>query len=199
MQPSTVVNKASTVYVAFPREMPKLFVVFRDNGIVEYFRYMDGKTPRMKFNLPLPGNFFFNVPVQVLKIVDVEIPDLPTLPPAERDRLKGEATIIYDPNWTDTPASNFTNEGIIVHGPGWKRLIPHVRFFIDLHEYGHFFYREEASCDLYAFVNFMRMGYNKSTAYYTLTKVLRRNPQSIDRIKKLFSTIVKSDGEFSPE
>lgn len=140
-----------------------------------------------------------NVPFAIVKIVPVEIPALPSLPPPERDRYKGEPTIVYDPNWLVSPASNFTDDNLIVHGPAWMAYIPPIRLFIDLHEVGHFFYKTEEYCDEYAFVNFMRMGYNRSTAYYALAKVLKRSPQAVGRIKTIFQTIQKTTGEFSPE
>lgn len=179
--------------------MPHLLVVWGSNGVSEYFRHLDGKTPRIKFNLPVSDQYTCNVPFDIVKIVSVEIPPLPSLPKANRDRLKGEPTIIYDENWNESTASNFTNDGIIVHGPNWKKLIPPIRLFIDLHEIGHFFYQEEENCDLYAFVNFMRLGYNRSTAYYALTSVLGRNPEALKRIKTIFQTIQKSTGSFSPQ
>lgn len=196
---SIVILSASTVYISFPEEMPKLFLVMGSSGEIEYFRYMDGKTPRMKFNLVVPDTYFCSVPFEIIKIVPVEIPALPELPAAERNRYKGEPEIIFDPNWNESPASCFTDENVILHGPAWMELIPPIRIFIDLHEVGHFFYRTEEFCDLFAFVNFMRMGYNRSTAYYSLSKVLRVNDQSINRIKSIFKTIQTSTGSFSPE
>lgn len=193
------VSSPSTVYISFTGEMPKLFLVYSGKGVVEYFRYLDGKTPRMKFNLVSTDDYTCNVPCEIIKIVPVEIPDLPRLPPAERDRLKGEPDVVYDPSWTVSPASNFTNENTIVCGPAWAALIPPVRLFILLHEQGHFFYMTEEYCDLFAFVSFMRMGYNKSTAYYTLSKVLRKSPQTVARIKTLLQTIQTADGPFQPE
>lgn len=190
----------STVYIRFMTEMPKLFCCITGNtGIVEYFRYLDGRTPRMKFNLVPSADYYCNVPFEVLKIVPVEIPDLPSLPPPERDRYSGEPEVVYDASWTVSPASNFTQDNRIIVGPAWKNLIPPIRLFILLHEGGHFFYATEEHCDLYAFVNFMRMGYNKSTAYYSLAKVLRKSPSMVQRIKILFNTIQKTDGAFSPE
>lgn len=202
MQPNTSklsISSPSTVYIVFTGEMPKLFLVYAGNGVVEYFRYLDGKTPRIKFNLVESGDYTCNTPCDVIKVVPVEIPKLPTLPPAERDRYKGDPEIIIDPNWTISPASNFTQDNVIVCGPKWMSLIPPVKLFILLHEGGHFFYATEEYCDLFAFVSFMRMGYNKSTAFYTLDKVLRKSPQTIDRIKTLMQTIQKTDGVFSPE
>lgn len=192
----------STVYIVFTAEMPKLFVVYAENGEVEYFRHMDGKTPRIKFNLPNRGVYYCSVPFDISKVVGVEIPPLPILPPASRNRWKGQPTIVYDPDWTISPASIMTDENIIVHGPAWKAQTPSVGLFIDLHEMGHLFYVEEEYCDLYAFVNFMRMGYNRSTAYYALDKVLRVTPQNVERIKKMFQTVQKytrnTAGEFDP-
>ena len=180
--------------------MPHTFVVRMSNGIVEYFRHMDGKTPRMKFNLVQPDAYTTSVPVEILKIVRAEIPQLPELPPAERDRHTGEEPeIIYDPNWTVSPASIFTDDNIIVHGPQWKEQIPPIRLFIDLHEMGHCFYMEEYKCDLYAFVNFLRMGYNRSTAFYALSKVLHATPQNIARLKNILVNIQNVSGAFSPE
>lgn len=195
------VTEPSTVYISFGANMPKLFAISNINtGVGEYFRYTDGKTPRIKFNVPIPGDYATNVPVTITKIVSIEIPtNLPVLPTAQRDRLKGDPTVIYDPGWTTSPASNFTQENLIVHGPVWKGLIPPMRLFIDLHEVGHFFYLDEDKCDLYALVNFLRMGYNKSTAYYALSNILRRTPQAVDRMKKLFTAISKADGPFQPE
>lgn len=193
------ITSPSTVYISFTGEMPKLFLVYSGNGVVEYFRYLDGRTPRMKFNLVETDDYTCNVPCDIIKIVPVEIPKLPILPPAERDRYKGDPEIILDANWTVSPASNFTQDNVIVCGPAWMALIPPVRLFILLHEGGHFFYATEEYCDLFAFVSFMRMGYNKSTAFYTLSKVLRKSPQTIDRIKTLLQTIQTTDGPFSPE
>jgi hypothetical protein len=199
MQENIIVNSASTVYIAFTSEMPKLFLMIDADGDVEYFRYMDGKTPRIRFNIPVPGSYTFNCPFSLVKMVPIEVNyNLPVLPSPERDRLK-EPVIVYDPGWTISVASNFTEEGVIVHGPGWLALIKPIRLFIDLHEVGHFFYRTEQYCDLYALVNFLRMGYNRSTAFYALTKVLGRSPEAMDRIKSMFSTITKTTGEFSPE
>lgn len=193
------IDSPSTVYVAFIGQAPSMFKVFMSNSVIEYFRQLDGHTPRIKFNLVQPDVYSTSVPVQVIKIVPVEIPDLPDLPAPERGRYKGEPETVYDPNWTESPASIFTDENVIVHGPQWKEQIPPIRLFIDLHEIGHLFYVTEEYCDLYAFVNFLRMGYNRSTAYYALSKVLRASPQNIDRLKKMTNTIKKATGAFSPE
>lgn len=201
MTPTTTISitEPSTIYIAFTGSMPHLFTIRMSSGVVEYFRHLDGKTPRMKFNLVRADVYTTSVPVNVVKIVPVEIPKLPDLPAPERDRYTGEPEIIYDPSWTASPASIFTDENIIVHGPQWKEQIPPIRLFIDLHELGHLFYRTEEYCDLFAFVNFMRMGYNRSTAYYALSKVLRSSPQNIQRLRNITSNIQTTTGAFSPE
>lgn len=196
---SIKIDRPSTVYISFPEIMPKSFVVTASNGDIEYFRFLDGQTPRIKFNLVVSDEYESNVPIVIVKIVGIEIPELPLLPPPERDRYQGDPQIIYDPNWTESIASCFTDQNVIVHGPKWAALIPPVQLFIDLHEMGHFFYATEEYCDLYAFVNFLRMGYNRSTAFYTLQRVLKKTPQNGARLKYLFDNLLKSTGEFSPE
>lgn len=200
MPPSIVINSASTVYVKFTGTLPNRFVVTDSYGEVEYFRHLDGRTPRIKFNLPDPGRYVGNTDLDIVKIVPIEIPDdLPVLPPAERDRWTLNPVIIYDENWTESPASNFTLDGVIMHGPAYAAMIRPIRIFIDLHEKGHYFYCTEEYCDLYAFVNFIRMGYNRSTAYYALSKVLHRTSQGIARMNAMMRSIIQTTGDFSPE
>lgn len=200
MQASIKISDPSTVYIKFTGTLPAIFVLTDDYDNVEYFRYLDGHTPRIKFNVPESGNYLGNTDFEIVKIVPIEIPGiLPTLPPAERDRWTANPVIIYDENWTESPASNFTFDGVIMHGPAYAAMIKPIRIFIDLHEKGHYFYCTEEYCDLYALVNFLRMGYNRSTAYYALSKVLNRTSQGIARIDFLMKNIIQTTGEFSPQ
>lgn len=121
---------------------------------------------------------------------------MPRLPPAERDRVKDEV-IKFNPNLTDSPARIFTEmtPAVIETSRGFYDLPDPIKLFLLLHEKGHQFYKTEKYCDLYAFVNYLRMGYNRSMAYYSLIKILRRTKENVDRIKKMFETISKSTGE----
>lgn len=188
-----------TVYIHFSDALPNLFVLTNGRDEVEFFRRLDGHTPRIKFNMPDAGRFTGNTDFRVEKISPIEIPPfLPTLPPPERDRWIDNPEFIYDPEHTISPASNYTMDGVIVHGPAFMDFPRPIRVFIDLHELGHFFYCTEEYCDLYAFVNFLRMGYNRSTAYYALSDVLHRSSQGIDRVNKMMKSILDATGNFKP-
>lgn len=118
-----------------------------------------------------------------------------------------------------SPAKVYTKEGIIVRGRKFFLFIKPIRLFLTLHEMAHFFYgitendidkanamekekersgkkwlqwksnESEKKCDLYAFIKFMEMGYNRATAYYALSTVLRRSQSNTDRIKSLAANI----------
>lgn len=98
-------------------------------------------------------------------------------------------------NLEGTPARIYTDTGIIEVSTSFISFPPPVRLFLLLHETGHFLYVTEEYCDLWALINFLRMGYNRSTAYYTLDKILSRSPQNIDRIKFLLTQISVNTGQ----
>lgn len=190
------INKPSTVYVRFPQELPRLFLIdsVTNEGVDGYyFRYLD-KTPRIKFNIPDSGTYITNVPVEVVKVVSIEIPDhTPELPPPDRDRFK-PITEWYNPDMdkqTSTPIRIYTEPGIIEYGNRFRNYIMPIQKFLFLHETGHFFYSGEEECDFYALVNFVRLGYNQSTAYYALTNILKRTPANVERVKTILNNIQK--------
>lgn len=174
--------------------MPRLFLLNKADGKGYYFRYLDGKTPRIKFNIPDPGEYVTNVPIEVVNIRPIEIPDnYPTLPPAVRDRWK-PLTEVYNPDMdkvTTTPIRIYTEPGIIEYGDRFLEYIEPIQVFLKEHEKGHLFYVDEEHCDMYALLNFIRMGYNQSTAYYALSHILQRSPENVQRMKTLFNNIQK--------
>lgn len=213
-------NQPATIYIKFAGGLlPKKFEVRNSRGELYYFRYLDGKTPRIKFNVCHADTYFSHTPFEVVKIVDIEIPtDLPTLPDFSRDRIK-DFTIVYNPNLIGTPARVFTKDGIVEKGRDLYKYPKPLRVFILLHEVGHFFYgltdeditrarrmkqadgekfvkdkkqQGEENCDTFALINYLKMGYNRSMAYYALSKVLARSPGNIGRLKALFYNIQKT-------
>lgn len=171
--------------------MPRKFVLKTYAGKPYFERFLDGKTPRIKFNIPNPGMYVTPNSIEVVKISDIEIPSTTyILPPFERDRIK-DFTIINNPNLHNTPARVFTHEGIIEKGSQFRNYSSPMQVFFLLHEVGHFFYRTEEYCDLFALVHFLKMGYNMSTAMYALTTVLRRNKQNRDRVLFLYKKMFK--------
>lgn len=192
------INNPSTVFIQFVGNPPKYFCLYDEKKRVYYFRYLDGKTPRIKFNIPDAGMYESDKPFQVVKIVSIEHPDsYPDLPPAERNRWK-EPTFVYNPNLIGTPARIYTDTGVIEHSPDYYKYPPPIRLCLDLHEMGHFLYSTEEYCDLFALVNFLRMGYNRSTMYYTLSTILSRSSQNLDRLKYLLTQIKVNGDQFQP-
>lgn len=178
--------------------MPKYFCLYDSKGRVYYFRFLDGKTPRIKFNIPDADTYTGNHAFSLIKTTGIQLPDsYPTLPPAERDRWK-TPTFVFNPSLTGTPARIFTDTGVIEHSPDYYSYPPPVRLFLDLHETGHFLYTTEMYCDLWALLNFLRMGYNRSTAYYTLDKILSRTAENMDRLKFLLTQITVNGDQFKP-
>lgn len=172
--------------------MPRLFELRDLAGQVYYFRYLDGKTPRIKFNIPDAGRYTGNVPFEVVKVASIEIPKrFPVLPKPDRDRWK-PIKMKYNPKMnTTTPIRIFTDTGVVEYNDRFVSFIQPVQKFLIEHEKGHFFYSDEQNCDLYALVNFLRMGYNQSTAFYSLKNILSRTNENLQRLKAIFSNIQK--------
>lgn len=183
-----VVNNPGTYYFKFSQHMPRKLELKDSQGRLYYLRYFD-KVPRFKVNIPDADTYTSNVPVQVLKITDIEIPtSWPTLPPPERDRWQ-KSKIVYNPNLNGTPVRIFSKEGIIETSPNFYDIPPVIRLFLLLHEEGHYFYVTEEYCDLWALINYLRMGYNRSMAFYALSHYLSRHPENIKRVYQLFNNI----------
>lgn len=189
MHLSVTSNNPRTFYIAFSG-WPHFFFLTDQAGEKYFFRWLDGKTPRIKFNIPDEGVYTPNVDIQVIKSVPIEIPsNLPTLPPAERSRVQ-EPEVIFNQDY-DGIARNYTSEGVIELGQKWARQPYPIRLFILLHEKWHMLYMTEEYCDLGAMVDFLRMGYNQSTAFYALRNVLSGTTENESRIDTLFENLQK--------
>ncbi len=185
------INKPETIYIKFIGNLPKKFELRNEKGELYFERYLDGKTPRIKFNIPTEGIYKTANNIEIVKRNDIEIPNLYfTLPKYERNRIK-DFTIIDNPNLHNTPARIFTHEGIIEKGSQFYKYTQPMKVFFLLHEVGHFYYKTEEYCDLFALVHFLQMGYNMSTAMYALTNVLRRNKQNRDRVLFIYKQMFK--------
>jgi len=217
------VNKPGTFYIKFTGpEMPRVFKLFHDKHGLYYFRVLQGKAPRIKFNLVHPGNYTSNVPFEVVKQTEIEIPsNLPAFPEYERSELK-DFVIQDNFDFTGSPARVFVKEGRVEKSRSFYNLPKPVRVFILLHEVGHFFYginkadlakaekmndrqareyltqrrnESETKCDLFALVTYLRMGYNRSMAFYSLSRVLKESQANVDRLKKLVNNIQQTQSK----
>lgn len=187
-----------TIYIHIPNP-PRRFCVYKtsDNSDVEnneyYFRYLSPNMQFIKFNVPEKGEYFSYTPFEIQKAVGIETPTTwPVLPPPQRDRFKSTTIKINPLLKGGTPARIFSDTGVIEVSPDFSGLPIPVRIFLLEHEKAHMLYRDEEFCDLFAMVNFLRMGYNASNAYYSLTNYLKTSPENIERMKFLFSQIQKT-------
>lgn len=210
------VNKPCTVYIKFSGSLPGMFRLSHNEHGLYYFRELQGKAPRIKFNLCHPGEYTSDTPFEIVKVVPIEIPEtLPSLPSYERDEIK-DFVIVNNPNLQGSPARVFVKDGIIEKGNDFYRHPKPIRVFIMLHEIGHFYYgvtnkdlekaekmsdpdgrefikqkrnESEKKCDLFALIHYLNMGYNRSMAFYSLAKVLSRSQDNINRLKELVKNI----------
>ena len=213
------IKKPCTVYIKFTGANPNSFNLYSSKHGLYYFRNLEGKTNRIKFNICHEGEYNSQTPFEVVKVVPIEIPGtLPGFPKYERDEIK-DFVITDNLDLTGSPARIFASKGIIERGREFYKLPKPVRVFILLHEIGHFFYginngdikkaeslnafeskdflrkkmfNSESKCDLFAMIHFLQMGYNRSTAYYSLNKILSRSQENINRVKNLISNIQKT-------
>lgn len=190
------VNKPVTIYVKFPvNNLPKYFRVNDNEGKLYFERFLNGKVPRIKFNVPYPVGINYNIvtPCDIVKIVSIELPDINIdLPPFERNRAK-DVKIIDNPQLNGTPARIFTYDGVIELGRKFYTFPKPMRVFFLWHEVAHLYYKTEQYCDLFALVQFLKMGYNMSTAMYCLTNVLKRNKENFKRIVYIYNHLIKNN------
>lgn len=206
------------MYIRFTSGNPNLFKLFHNQFGLYYFRNLEGKAPRIKFNLPHPGIYTSDTPFEVVKVVPLEIPShLPSLPSYERNEIK-DFTIVKNPD-LKAPARVFVKDGRVETGRMFEDLPKPIKAFVILHEIGHFFYgitdkdiqkantmpdneardhisykrnESEKKCDLYAMNHYLMMGYNRCMAYYALKSVLSRSQNNVDRVKQLVNNIQKT-------
>lgn len=165
--------------------------IYNDEGKVYFFRELGGKFKKISVNICHKGFYRVSEDCDSIQKRELEKSTInAVLPPPDRDRMK-PFVIVHNENLTSTPARNFTNKGVIETGKTFKHFPFPIRLFILCHEVGHFFYADEENADLYACKIFLENGYNKSTALYALTKVLKANIQNKKRVERLFS-ILKS-------
>jgi len=186
-------NKPSTLLIKFFE--PTDYFELRDSrGKLYYYRYLPYNTSEIKINLPDEGLYYFNNDCQI-EDKSLQIHEgiyTVKLPKQERYREK-EVTIKHDPNQTNSPAIIYTDIGLIVTGAKFLELPKPMGVFVILHEKGHLKYKTEKYCDLYAFVKFVKMGYNPSTAIYCLTDILKQKPEKDERINSLFRTMIDAE------
>lgn len=186
-------GKPSTYRIRFIDNTPSVFRIYNEKGDLYFYRYMPQGQKSIKINIPDIGNYYFNANAIVERSpisINSNVYKI-KLPAKERNRRK-DYFIVHDENETESPAIIFTKEGRIITGSKFKKLTIPMKQFILLHELGHFDYKTEKFCDLFATVEFIKMGHNPSTAMYCLVDVLRKHPQNDERIRYVFNKLKQS-------
>lgn len=186
-------SNPSTYILKFFEDVDR-FTIKDARGRIYYYRYLPYGTRSIKVNIPDAGTYYLSQFVEATrKPLDITTQvNRINLPKPERNRDK-DYFITHDPNETSSPAIIYTKTGHIITGRNFPALPIPMKIFILLHEIGHFKYKTEKFCDLYAFIEFVKMGYNPSTAMYCLTDYLRRKPENDERIDYLYNQMVNAE------
>lgn len=167
-----------------------LLVTDSENNIY-HLRTFDNLTTECVVNFPKNGTYQIKQAKGIKKspLVYCDLSNF-KLPEIERNRAKKGTKIVLNENLKGTPARIFTHKNIIEISPAFKKLPFQVQKFIIFHEIGHFFYSTEWKTDAFALYWFLKKGYNESNAYYSLSKILSRNNDNIERIQKMANHII---------
>lgn len=190
-----ILSKPSTVFIRFVHELPLKFTLSNDSGQVVFFRYLDGHTPRIKFNILDAGEYYANVPFEVLKKEPLQKPfNLPALPVPERNR-RSDYRIVDNFSLIGTPARIYSkgydnkSQPVIELSRIFYNYPKAFQDFILEHEKGHLLYESEEKADLYALIKCLEKGHNRSMCFYALSKILKKTPENILRLKTLLGNI----------
>lgn len=182
--------KKSSVYVTFT-DKPIRVEVYNDKGKVYFFRELGGKFESIKFNVAHKGHYSISEDCKSIEVKDIVIDEIKQqLPTPDRKGFK-PLKFVNNPDLITSPARAFRKTGIIEKGKLFYTLPFPIRVFILCHEIGHFFYKDEDNADLFAVKLYVKNGYNRSVAIYSLTKVLNPTPKNIIRVEKLFKTVTE--------
>ena len=179
-----------------------------ENGILKL--YANGKLycerphkkgQTFKINVPFGGQYLHNEALdgaQFYKLTPIQKDNrIISLPEPERNKKAYIKSIFFD-NQKDTPARIYTDLNTIVVNNKFFNYPIEVRFFILLHEVGHFYYKTEWKCDQFAAHHYLKIGFNPSQAFESLAGVLHEtkqdgteNTQNTERINRIYQLLSK--------
>ena len=153
------------------RTMDKFIRIYDDRGQLFYFRNPD-KFP-FHFNLP-KGTYSSS---NTLKKTSPRKYKLPQLPRFERNNKPHKQVKLV---FADNPhkASIFIDKGLIVFDYKLRDLSYPQQKQVFFHELGHYHYRTEKYCDLFACRKMLIEGYNPSQCYYSIKGTLNESKES---------------------
>lgn len=186
------VNKPCTVRVTFAKNSSAhTWLVSHSNGKAYHLRDFEKPPTTEKISFPKEGLYYSNIAFENAEALPLEAFNIKdTLPEPERNYNPEQIIIKEVENIGATPARTLAKQGIIEKGNTMQAYPSQVTFFILLHELGHQKYKTEWKTDRFALYYFLLLGYNPSQAFYALSRILKRSPEAIDRILKMYKILI---------
>ncbi len=166
-------------------------VINADNGDIIFKRKFD----KDKIQINLPRNplrtSVFTTCREVENYISSPLKknqfDYDFTPETERDFPLSDLKVQYVENLGYTPARILTKQGVMqISKKHFRDLDQPTRYFIMMHEMGHYYFNDEDKADEYAFNACMKRGYGLSVCYNALANVLRDSkPNLLRKIKMM--------------
>ena len=106
---------------------------------------------------------------------------LPLLPKQERNIPRPKKWVIFFDKNPAKCSIKLESGEILFDTELWQKLNKVERLFVLLHEYGHYYYKTERFCDLFAKHHLLKLGYNKSQIAVVDFGILGNGKSSFDR------------------
>jgi hypothetical protein len=160
---------------------PLSISVFDEQGKL-FFRPFTNEFNLPKGNYSINSNFEFCEPIKYKKII---------LPKRERNiPFPKNFKVIQRPN--KNKCSIYYEIGLIVFDPNfYNSLNQFQHYFVCAHEIGHYFYKTEKYCDLFAAKKMIQNGYNATQILAGCDITLNNSKTSFERKKYLLKHLKK--------
>jgi len=136
---------------------------------------------KLEFNLPAGAYFCEQQLTELKKPIDYKTPALPK--PERKVNIPESIQIIFRHN--PNKCSIFLNLGLIIADPSVNIKSRAEKMFIIYHELGHYMYKTEKYCDMYATKRLIEDGFNPSQCVFSVNGCL--SEQSKERKENIFN------------
>lgn len=151
-----------------------------------FYYHHGNKKGRFFFNLP-KGEYFTNNNIE--KLIEPVTVELPILPPAEKSKTlpsKVKVQFLENPN----KASILVDKHKVFVDPKILKLSLPSIIFVLFHEIGHYYYKTEEYCDLFAVREMLKRGFNPSQCGIAIDEALSDKSRNrkiciIEKMRKL--------------
>lgn len=149
----------------------------KKRGLVFYEHKGNPTGEAFYFNLPRGEYLTKNELVKLKEPIPVHLPKLPK--PQKNLKFPAKVSISYSKN--PNKASVWTALNHIKIDPDMmKRTIPEI-MFLAFHEAGHYLYKDEEKCDLFAVREMLKLGFNPSQCFFAVRDALGNFETSVNR------------------